>query len=60
VKIKLLGVDFMILVFLFIVCLGYLIYLRNEYYVNTSLKDDEEIYKIKKNEDKKKVKFATN
>lgn len=40
----------MVFVFMFIVCLGYLIYVRGGYSVDTSLKDEEKIYKIKQKE----------
>lgn len=41
----------MIFVFIFIVCLGYLIYIRGGYSIDTSLKDEEKIYKIKEKEE---------
>ena len=37
----------MIFVFIFIVYLGYLIYLKGGYDFNSTLKDEEKIYKIK-------------
>lgn len=43
----------MVFTFIFIVCLGYLIYLKGGYTVDMSLKEEEKIYKIKDKEKEK-------